>query len=128
MMCMLGRDDFLLLRDPVSWLGLLILSAIILLCGQDLSAQTQPQESAPHVGTVNAERKSNEKTRDFVGRIEAIDRVDVRARVTGYLDAVSFKEGDLVHEGAELYQIEKAPFEAAVQQAEGALARRQAAA
>jgi membrane fusion protein (multidrug efflux system) len=99
----------------------------MLLCDNQLLAQTQPTESAPHVGTVNAERQSIEKTRDFVGRVEAIDRVEVRARVTGYLDAVLFKEGALVHEGATLYEIEKAPFEAAVQQAEGDLARRKSA-
>ena len=142
MMCMLGADDFLPRRAvrltvdgkidncriSAGWLCLLTVFAIVLFCGHDLSAQTQPKESAPHVGTVNAERKPNEKTRDFVGRVEAIDRVEVRARVTGYLDAVLFKEGDLVHEGAVLYQIEKGPFEAAVQQAEGALARHQAAA
>jgi hypothetical protein len=80
MTCVLGGDDFLLRRHPAGWLCLLTLSATILFCGQDLSAQTQPKESAPHVGTVNAERKPIEKTHDFVGRVEAINRVEVRAR------------------------------------------------
>ena len=39
---------------------------------------------------VSAERKPIEKARDFVGRVEAIDRIEVRARVTSYLDAVLF--------------------------------------
>src|SRR6516164_9992528 len=92
-----------------------------------LPAQTQPKEKAAQVATVNAERKPIAKTHDFVGRVEGINRVDVRARVKGYLDQVLFKEGDLVEEGAHLYQIEKGLFEAAVEQAEGALERSKAA-
>jgi membrane fusion protein (multidrug efflux system) len=88
-----------------------------------LSAQTQPKDKAAQVTTVNAERKPIAKTHDFVGRVEAINRVDVRARVKGYLDQILFKEGDLVAEGAHLYQIEKGLFEAAVEQAEGELER-----
>jgi membrane fusion protein (multidrug efflux system) len=133
----LGADDFLPRRDVLltvdgkidncgisgGWLCLLTAFAIVLLCGHDLSAQTLPKESAPHVSTATAERKPIEKTHDFVGRVDAINRVEVRARVKGYLDAVLFKEGDLVDEGATLYQIEKGLFEAAVEQAEGALER-----
>ena len=52
---------------------------------------------------------------------------DVRARVKGYLDArVLFKEGDLVKEGAALYRIEKGLFQAAVEQAQGALEKSKA--
>jgi membrane fusion protein (multidrug efflux system) len=61
-----------------------------------------------------------------VGRIEAPSRVEVRARVTGYFDAVLFKEGERVREGNLLYRIDQAPFQAAVQQAQGALLRAQA--
>jgi membrane fusion protein (multidrug efflux system) len=46
--------------------------------------------------------------------------------VSGYLDAVLFKEGDRVREGDALYRIDQAPFQAAVQQAQGALLRAQA--
>jgi membrane fusion protein (multidrug efflux system) len=88
-----------------------------------LPAQTQPKEKAAQVITVNAERKPIAKTHDFVGRVEAINRVDIRARVKGYLDKVLFKEGDFVEQGAHLYQIEKGLFEAAVEQAEGELER-----
>jgi membrane fusion protein, multidrug efflux system len=87
-------------------------------------------QSAPEavvVGTVAAERRPITETIDFVGRVEAVNRVDVRARVTGYLDAVLFKEGDAVKEGAPLYRIERGLFEAAVEQAHGALERSQAA-
>jgi membrane fusion protein (multidrug efflux system) len=87
-------------------------------------AQTQKEESAAvTVGTVAAVRKPTVQTVDFVGRVEAINRVDVRARVTGYLDAVLFKEGALIKAGDPLYRIEKDLFEAAVEQAQGSLTR-----
>jgi membrane fusion protein, multidrug efflux system len=103
--------------------------AALTLCGLTLSAypQQQPAAGAVAVGTVSAERQPVARTADFVGRVEAINRVEVRARVTGYLEKVEFKEGDEVKQGASLYQIEKGLFEAAVGQAEGALERSKAA-
>jgi membrane fusion protein (multidrug efflux system) len=86
----------------------------------------QPQPTTVPVGTVVASKRPIAEALDFVGRVEAINRVDVRARVTGYLDAVLFKEGDLVKEGAPLYRIEKGLFEAAVGQAQGALEKSKA--
>jgi membrane fusion protein (multidrug efflux system) len=90
------------------------------------AAQQGPPSAIP-VGTVTAERKPIAEGREFVGRVEAINRVEIRARVTGYLEEFLFKEGDLIKEGAALYRIEKGLFEAAVQQAEGALERSKAA-
>jgi membrane fusion protein, multidrug efflux system len=78
------------------------------------------------VGTIIALRRPIIEAKDFVGRIEAINRVDIRARITGFLDDVLFREGDVVKQGAVLYRIEQAPFQAAVQKAEGALDRTQA--
>jgi len=85
------------------------------------TAQQQSAPAAVPVGTVAAERKPIAKTLDYVGRVEAINRVEVRARVKGYLEAVLFKEGDLVKEGAALYEIEKGLFQAALEQAQGTL-------
>lgn len=85
----------------------------------------QPAPAAIPVGTVMAEKRAITQTADFVGRIEAVNRVDVRARVTGYLEDVLFKDGSTVAEGAPLFRIERAPFEAAVEQAQGALERAQ---
>lgn len=85
----------------------------------------QPAPTAVPVGTVMAEKRAITQTADFVGRIEAVNRVDIRARVTGFLDDVLFKDGSTVTEGAPLFRIERAPFEAAVEQAQGALERAQ---
>jgi membrane fusion protein (multidrug efflux system) len=87
----------------------------------------QPQPAAVPVGTVYAERQSISNIRDFVGRVEATGRVDIRARVQGYLEQVLFKEGDIVKKSDQLYQIEKGLFQAAVEAAKGALERSKAA-
>ncbi|MCF4129889.1 efflux RND transporter periplasmic adaptor subunit [Methylobacterium sp. SyP6R] len=91
------------------------------------AARSEPDPAALTVGTVAAQHKAIDKPLDFVGRIEAPARVEVRARVVGYLDAVLFKEGEVVREGMPLYRIEPDLFEAAVKQAEGALERSRAA-
>jgi len=102
--------------------------ALFLVGGLAAAAHAQQQQpQAVQVATVPAEKRQVEKTLEFVGRVEAIDKVTVLARVKGYLDAVLFKEGDLVKEGDPLYQIEPGLFEAAVQQSEGALERAKAA-
>jgi membrane fusion protein (multidrug efflux system) len=98
------------------------------LCGLVASASAEePSQAAIPVGVVQAVRKPISNSLEFVGRIEAINRVEIRARVKGYLDAVQFKEGELVVEGDPLYQIERGLFQAAVEQAQGTLERSQAA-
>ncbi len=81
----------------------------------------QGQTSAVAVGTVSVEKREITRTIEFVGRVEAVNRVEVKARVTGYLEEVLFKEGDLISDGSPLYRIQKDQYEAAVQQAQGAL-------
>lgn len=77
------------------------------------------QQAAPAripVGTVAAEKRSIDRTADFVGRVDVVNRVDIRARVTGYLEEVLFQDGQFVKEGMPLYRTERGPFEAAVEQ------------
>jgi membrane fusion protein, multidrug efflux system len=97
----------------------------LVMCVSTFSAGAQ--QAAPAVGTVYAERKPIAKALDFVGRVDAVERVQIRARVKGFLDAVLFKEGDVVKKGDPLYRIEKGLFEADVEQAKGALERSTAA-
>ena len=112
-------------------LGAAMMAAALLLAAPSASfAQTAPDAAQPvRVGTVAATLKPINPAKEFVGRIEAKDRVEVRARVTGYLQDVLFKDGQMVKEGDLLYRIEREPFEAALSQAEGSLdkARGQAA-
>ena len=89
-------------------------------------AQQREPTSVP-VGVVKAERKPIARTGNFVGCVESISRVEIRARTTGFLEEVLFKEGDLIKEGTPLYRIEKGLFVAQVEQAGGAPERSKAA-
>ncbi len=84
------------------------------------------QPAAVPVGTVAAELRPITQSTEFVGRVEAMEQVDVRARVTGFLQKMLFKEGDLVKEGQPLYEIEPDTYKAAEMQARGALIQAQA--
>ncbi len=72
------------------------------LTSQIFAQQALAQQAIP-VGVVTAERKPVATSADFVGRVNAVNRVEVRARVTGYLQQVLFKEGVIIKEGAPLY-------------------------
>ena len=101
--------------------------AFALTAASAIAARAQQQPASVPVGTVYAEKRPITQTRDFVGRVEAIQRVEVRARVKGYLDAVLFKEGDIVKKGDALYRIEKGLFQADVENAQGALEKSKSA-
>ena len=61
-----------------------------------------------------------------IGNVEAISMVTIKAQISGQLKRVHFREGDFVKKGQLLFSIERAPFEAALRQAEGTLARDEA--
>jgi len=63
---------------------------------------------------------------DFTGRTDAIYSVEVRARVTGYLEKFHFKDGDDVKEGAPLFDIDDRPYKAEMNRSEAALAQSEA--
>ena len=56
---------------------------------------------------------------DYVGRFEAINSVDIRPRVTGYLQSIAFKDGQIVKKGQLLFIIDPRPYQAALDQAKG---------
>jgi membrane fusion protein (multidrug efflux system) len=102
--------------------ALLVAGALVL----PADAQQQQPAAVP-VGVVKAELKPIAEALDFVGRVDAINRVEIKARITGFLEQVLFKEGDAVKEGTPLYRIEQGLFQAALEQAQGALERSKAA-
>jgi RND family efflux transporter MFP subunit len=65
---------------------------------------------------------------EFVGRFEAIDEVDVRPRVSGYVRSIHFSDGDLVKKGQLLFVIDPRPYEAALAQARAAVTQAEASA
>lgn len=81
-----------------------------------------PAAAPPAVLVQPAELRDITAQRDFLGRVQAADKVELRARVEGFLEKRSFQEGGLVKEGQVLFQIDKAPFDAEVDQREADLA------
>jgi multidrug efflux system membrane fusion protein len=63
---------------------------------------------------------------EFSGRFEAVASVEVRARVSGFIDKLHFRDGQVVNVGDLLFTIDKRPFEIAVQSAEAEVARNKA--
>jgi RND family efflux transporter MFP subunit len=60
---------------------------------------------------------------EYTGRFDAVESVDIRARVSGYLNEVNFKDGQIVKKGDPLYSIDPRPFERALEQAKAELAQ-----
>jgi membrane fusion protein (multidrug efflux system) len=85
-------------------------------------ANAQQATPPPAVSVQPAELRSMTKQAEFVGRAEALEKVDLRARVQGFLGPRLFKEGDDVKEGQVVFTIEREPFEAAVDQRKAQLA------
>ncbi len=63
---------------------------------------------------------------EYSGRLEAIERVDVRPRVSGYIESIHFTPGAIVKRGATLFVIDPKPYQADVERAEAALASAEA--
>jgi multidrug efflux system membrane fusion protein len=94
------------------------------------SAHAQnPAAQAPQavpVSVATVEQRDTAIWSEFSGRLEAVDRVEVRPRVSGQIQAVNFREGDLVKQGDKLITIDPASFQAAVAGAEAQVAAAEA--
>jgi membrane fusion protein (multidrug efflux system) len=112
----LARNRFL----AVAMLGPLLLAA----CDEKKPAAAPAPVVS--VGVTPAAVKGVSQAYNFVGRIKAIDTVQLRARVEGFLEKVLFREGDDVKTGQLLYQIEKDQLQAQVDQAKANVAAAQA--
>ncbi|KVZ76200.1 efflux RND transporter periplasmic adaptor subunit [Burkholderia ubonensis] len=83
-----------------------------------------PAQPPPEVGVATIAPRTVRLADAFNGRVEAVDAVELRPRVSGYLQRVAYKEGDLVPQGAVLFVIDPRPYRIALDRA---LAQRQRA-
>ncbi|MCF8532235.1 MAG: efflux RND transporter periplasmic adaptor subunit [Reyranella sp.] len=81
-----------------------------------MPAQAQQGAPPPAVLVQPAELKPIADQSEFIGRVAAIDKVELRARVKGFLGPRKFQDGDEVKEGQVLFTIEPEPYQAAVDQ------------
>jgi membrane fusion protein (multidrug efflux system) len=89
--------------------------------GKPSPTATAAAMPAPAVGVRLAATRPVSRSFEFVGRVKAMNIVEVRARIEGFLDKVLFTEGQDVKAGDLLYQIEKVQFQSALDQAKGNL-------
>lgn len=88
---------------------------------------SQPIPSGPPpVGVVVAVRRSVTESFEFIGRVEATDRVGLVARVNAFLETQLFREGAEVSRGDVLYRLERAPYEAEVEARRASIAQAEA--
>src|SRR5262245_10368881 len=85
----------------------------------DPASQAPPATS---VAVAVVEPRDAARWDEFSGRLEAIERVEVRSRVAGAIEAVHFREGELVKQGDLLIKIDPAPYAAEVDRAEAQVA------
>lgn len=88
-------------------------------CGKAPSAAPP---ASPSVSAALVVEKKITETREFVGRLEAVERVDVRSRVGGFITSLNFKPGTAVKRGQLLFVVDPRPFRAEAARAEAALA------
>jgi multidrug efflux system membrane fusion protein len=101
-----------------------VFSALVLLtvCGSGCDkAQPAKGTKNPRVIVTRPITDTVMDYQDFTGRLEAVKTVEIRARVSGYVTSVEFKEGDIVKEGSLLFQIDVRPYQADLNQAEANL-------
>src|ERR1700730_4449751 len=111
-----------LTRAPI---GLLTATKLpIAATGETLS---QPAASGPPaVGVVEAIKRPITETSEFLGRIDAVNQVNVVARVTAFLEKRLFEEGNEIKAGDKLYLLERGPFEADLASKKAVVAQLQA--
>lgn len=112
----------------MGWLAracvLAVLPLVVTGCG---AKKAPPSEPPPAVAVANPIRKQITDWDDYPGRFEAVETVEVRPRVSGLLQSVNFRDGQMVTKGQLLFVIDPRPFAAQLAQAKAQLARAQAA-
>jgi membrane fusion protein, multidrug efflux system len=119
-------DLFASLRAGLSAIAMLVMATVITACSD--SQAEAPPPPPPAVDVAQVVTKSVRQWDEFTGRIAAIGAVDIRPRVSGYIDRIAFKEGDMVKAGDLLFVIDPRPYRAAYESAEAQLERTRASA
>jgi RND family efflux transporter MFP subunit len=101
----------------------LALAPVLAACGQ------APQAAAPPPAAVTVAKPTKQTVTDYdeyVGRFVAVDMVEVRARVAGYLEKIHFQDGQLVNQGDLLFTVDRRPFETTLAQTKANLTQARA--
>ena len=89
-------------------------------CDESKAAGAAPAPQGPPITAATVVERTINETQEFSGRLEAVEHVDIRARVGGFVTSVNFKPGSLVKKGDVLFEIDARPFQAEASRAEAA--------
>src|SRR5215472_8119996 len=115
------RHTLLLSTFPaiVAWAAAFVLSG----CSRNEAAEAHAAPAAPQVTVAAAVSRKITDSDEVTGRFEAVERVEVRPRVSGYIASVNFKEGSEVKKGDVLFVIDPRPYQAERDKAAAGLAQ-----
>ena len=99
------------------------MAVLLASCGEEQKAAAPPP---PVVTVAHPTRRTVIDMDEYVGRFVAVNSVEIRARVSGYLDEVHFTDGQMVKQGDLLFSIDKRPFQTSLDQARANLAQARA--
>ncbi|RAY29431.1 efflux transporter periplasmic adaptor subunit [Enterobacter kobei] len=108
-------------NDLLHALGAILLSLLLVGCDNSVAQNAAPP--APAVNAADVVVKSISQWDSFNGRIEAVESVQLRPRVSGYIDKVNFTDGQEVKKGEVLFTIDDRTYRAALEQAQATLER-----
>jgi membrane fusion protein, multidrug efflux system len=114
------------LRAGLSAIAMVIMATVIAACSN--SQAEAPPPPPPEVDAAQVVTKSVRQWDEFTGRIAAIGAVDIRPRVSGNIDRIAFKEGDMVKAGDVLFVVDPRPYRAIYDSAAAQLERARASA
>jgi len=108
---------------------LLVMSVALLACdrpqarNEAKSGDTQGEAALPSVSVSQPRLETLVEWDEYTGRFDAVDTVEIRSRVSGFLDDVAFKDGQMVAKGDLLFVLDPRPFERVLEQAKAELAQ-----
>ncbi|WP_368544291.1 efflux RND transporter periplasmic adaptor subunit [Enterobacter soli] len=105
----------------LSALGTMLIAVLLVGCDDSVAQNAAPP--APAVSAADVVVKSISQWDSFNGRIEAVESVQLRPRVSGYIDKVNYTDGQEVKKGEVLFTIDDRTYRAALEQAQANLAR-----
>ncbi|MGV8931680.1 MAG: efflux RND transporter periplasmic adaptor subunit [Luteimonas sp.] len=112
-----------LIHAPIATFALASLLAVAISACSSEAAPNAAAPPAPEVTVATVLSKQVQQWDNFTGRVAAVETVDLRPRVSGYVQQVVFKEGQEVHKGDLLFVIDQRPYRAELDQAQAQLQR-----
>jgi multidrug efflux system membrane fusion protein len=119
------EEEFGPLKAMAGLLAVALVAAILTGCGTD-AAQSEGPPPAPAVSVAEVVARDVGSWEEFTGRVGAVETVEIRPRVAGYIQQVRYTEGSEVRKGDVLFVIDQRQYRAALAGAEAELARARA--